>query len=185
MGKSIGSDEETDCESNSVEDDQASTIPSTDQCMQSRCARRVEYTGLLRSLLSSLKQRLIDRIMEEFWIIFNSQWAIKPRTFNDVFEESAQTSKTETLPTSQTNRTSSGQKHQLDHGNGKSCREDGDDDDDAQDPKRPKVSELQPDDCCLVLRLACPYRKHNLQTHCILNWRSCALTPFDTVARVK
>lgn len=34
-------------------------------------------------------------------------------------------------------------------------------------------------------KYACPYRKHNAQKYCVHNWRSCALTPFETVARVK
>ncbi|KAH8751437.1 hypothetical protein BGZ57DRAFT_735818, partial [Hyaloscypha finlandica] len=32
---------------------------------------------------------------------------------------------------------------------------------------------------------ACPYRKHNPRKYCVRDWRTCALTPHKTVARVK
>jgi hypothetical protein len=34
-------------------------------------------------------------------------------------------------------------------------------------------------------KFACPYRKHNPRKYCVRDWRPCALTPLDTVARVK
>ncbi|KAH6714386.1 hypothetical protein BKA61DRAFT_481996, partial [Leptodontidium sp. MPI-SDFR-AT-0119] len=60
-----------------------------------------------------------------------------------------------------------------------------DNDGDERDPKRPRTL------LCLPLKeydnkkFACPYRKHNPRKYCVQDSRSCALTPFETVARVK
>jgi hypothetical protein len=36
------------------------------------------------------------------------------------------------------------------------------------------------------VKFACPYRKNNPRKYCVQsNWRPCALTPLETVARVK
>jgi len=34
-------------------------------------------------------------------------------------------------------------------------------------------------------KFACPYRKHNPEKYTLQDWRSCALSGFPTVARVK
>ncbi|KAF8846433.1 hypothetical protein BDZ45DRAFT_812329 [Acephala macrosclerotiorum] len=66
--------------------------------------------------------------------------------------------------------------------------DDGNDEDailDAREPKRPSTL-LRPavyeDD---YLKLACPYRKKDPRKYSVRDWRSCALTPHETVARVK
>jgi hypothetical protein len=60
------------------------------------------------------------------------------------------------------------------------------DDDNERSRKRPRgvpSSSLENlDDSSMF---ACPYRKHNPRRYCVRNWRSCALTPLKTVARVK
>jgi len=60
------------------------------------------------------------------------------------------------------------------------------DGDGKQDTKRPKI------DAPLNVsnekgKFACPYRKHDPRKYChqVRCWRSCALTPLDTIARVK
>ena len=52
-------------------------------------------------------------------------------------------------------------------------------------PKRPRMlpnPHQNPDD---GTKFACPYRKRDPRKYCIKNWRSCALTPQESVARVK
>jgi hypothetical protein len=65
----------------------------------------------------------------------------------------------------------------------------GEDDDqdngDGRSPKKPKtfLSPCQTQDD--NTKFACPYRKRDPRKYCVQHWRSCALTPLDTVARVK
>ena len=72
---------------------------------------------------------------------------------------------------------------------GKHKRDDHDEQDqnngDERSPKRPRalLHSLQSQDDSA--KFACPYRKRDPQTYCLQHWRSCALTPLETVARVK
>jgi hypothetical protein len=71
---------------------------------------------------------------------------------------------------------------------GRHSREGEDDDQDNGDgrsPKKPKtlLSPCQTQDD--NTKFACPYRKRDPRKYCVQHWRSCALTPLDTVARVK
>ncbi|KIM99332.1 hypothetical protein OIDMADRAFT_30935 [Oidiodendron maius Zn] len=60
------------------------------------------------------------------------------------------------------------------------------DSDGKRDPKRPKI-ESPPNVSQEKRRFACPDRKHDPRTYChqIRCWRPCALTPLETIARVK
>jgi len=55
---------------------------------------------------------------------------------------------------------------------------------DGRNPKRPCFSSPPPtqDDND---KFACPYRKHDTRKYCVQHWGPCALTPLDTIARVK
>lgn len=68
--------------------------------------------------------------------------------------------------------------------------QDGNDDDDYDEsgdrnPKRPKNLSANSPAKSDARKFACPYRKHDARKYCVRSWRSCALTPLDTVARVK
>jgi hypothetical protein len=63
--------------------------------------------------------------------------------------------------------------------------EDQSDNPERRGPKRPRGVSSSPGNLDNVPKFACPYRKHNPRTYCIGSWRSCALTPLKTVARVK
>lgn len=52
-------------------------------------------------------------------------------------------------------------------------------------PKRPRKSPSPPKTPEKSTKFACPYRKRDPRKYCVRNWRSCALTPLDNVARVK
>jgi hypothetical protein len=56
---------------------------------------------------------------------------------------------------------------------------------DDRSPKRSKKSPSQPRTPGKSMRFACPYRKRDPRKYCVRDWRSCALTPLDDVARVK
>lgn len=73
--------------------------------------------------------------------------------------------------------------------NGKRKRQsqDEDENDEAEkrNPKRPKGLLSPPRNQDDTRKFACPYRKHDAKKYCVRHWRSCALTPLETVARVK
>ena len=60
-----------------------------------------------------------------------------------------------------------------------------DEDDDGRNRKRPKLPSSEPKDLDDSSKFACPYRKHNPSKYGVQKWRPCALTPLETVARVK
>jgi len=135
----------------------------------------------MRPVLAPLKQAMVERIMTEFWVIFNQEWSASVRKCADASLTPSPSAKSDPTPSKQ--RTSNYR--------GKRSAEYDDDDknpdeDDDRDPKRPKKTKSQPEDRCdSVMKFACPYRKYNPQKYCIKNWRLCALTPLDSVSRVK
>ena len=60
-------------------------------------------------------------------------------------------------------------------------------DDDGRDPKRRRTLLSPPLDPKDGPKFACPYRKHEPHKYCgnIKQWRSCAMTPLTSIARVK
>jgi hypothetical protein len=73
-------------------------------------------------------------------------------------------------------------------GRGKHRREASDDEQDEREgegPKRPRPRLLLADGSKAGLKFACPYRKRNPRKYCVTDWRSCTLTPLDTIARLK
>ncbi|PMD47741.1 hypothetical protein L207DRAFT_576502 [Hyaloscypha variabilis F] len=52
-------------------------------------------------------------------------------------------------------------------------------------PKRPIKFSSPPQNEDDNNKFACPYRKRDPRKYCIQHWRSCALTPLETIARVK
>lgn len=72
--------------------------------------------------------------------------------------------------------------------NGKRKRQGQDDESDEtedRNPKRLKALLPPPRYQTDTSKFACPYRKHDARNYCVRHWRSCALTPLETVARVK
>jgi hypothetical protein len=177
-----------------------------------------ELPNITKPVLSKMKQELVDRIMVEFWQIFNQEKETnmynshseqsslqnsQPLRYEDTISRSARlhecqeadtshqdeqnttpTSKSGTKSDVQINgtRPSGGQ-------NGKRKRQGQDDEenDEAENrnPKKPKGLLSPPRNQDDSSKFACPYRKHDARKYCVRQWRSCALTPLETVARVK
>jgi hypothetical protein len=83
----------------------------------------------------------------------------------------------------------SGQGRKADRNKGKRRRDSqgsqNGDDRDNRNRKRPRPLLFPPMKEDDNTKFACPYRKHNPQKYGVQYWRSCALTPLETVARVK
>jgi len=60
-----------------------------------------------------------------------------------------------------------------------------DDKDYVPDPSRHQLSVVGTEGTSSCPGFACSFRKQNPRQYCVDNWRPCALTPFQTIARVK
>ena len=137
----------------------------------------------VRPLLTPMKRELVDDIMKEFWIIFNQEWSANVRNCSGTPNSgSSSVSPNNGETGNEPNKDNAGQKRQRHN-------DEGDEDfdgDGKRDPKHPRI-ESPPDVSQEKRRFACPYRKHDPRTYChrIRCWRPCALTPLETIARVK
>lgn len=128
--------------------------------------------------LSPMKQALVDRIMDEFWVIFNHDWASNTRSFKGESSDS---------PSSQ--RTGSSSDASVSQGGYQKRPRQNDDDSNRDDegenpPKKPRLFSKAGDQFELI-RFACPFRKHNPRKYSTNRYSSCAISHWPTVARVK
>lgn len=135
--------------------------------------------NLLRPVLSPMKQALVDRIMDEFWTIINQEWA------SNLTKCAGETPASSSPPGSNGSLTGGSSPRMA---NRKHQRDDEDetppDDNNGRTPKRPN-SQPERTPPKNGVKFACPYRKHDPHKYTIYKHRSCALSHWDTVARVK
>ncbi|KAF4624622.1 hypothetical protein G7Y89_g13549 [Cudoniella acicularis] len=128
--------------------------------------------------LSTAKAQLVDRLMEDFWSIFNQTWDHSLRRYGSTPESASNGSSPTPF------RKNSSQER-----NGKRAREDEDDEnrdgDNGRGSKRPAQLSDPPQAVRNTLRFACPFRKHDPRKYCVRDWARCALTPQPTISRVK
>jgi hypothetical protein len=144
-----------------------------------------EQRLIVASPLSTMaKQELVDRFMREFWTIFNQNWTAEPQEHGSSNSQSGITSaySVNSGDSAKDSRSCRAQKLQK--------RREADEDDEGSDNgdqrgrKRPKnfITKVETSGP----KFACPYRKHNPRKYCVSGgWRPCALTPLETIARVK
>jgi hypothetical protein len=134
----------------------------------------------LRPILSPFKQALVDKIMAEFWTIINQEWTANlTRCAGDTPASSASQGSM-TTPSAMSSPQMTHKKRQRDDG--------GDpppEDNNGRTPKRPHSQSDRMKSARNVVKFACPYRKHAPHTYDIYNYRSCALSHWETVARIK
>lgn len=143
----------------------------------------VERSGrVLGPIISPLKESLVERIMGDFWSLFNHEWSenVRKRTGSPSTPSSSASD-----PKSKTSAEKSNKKHKRTSDDNEDRRQD---EDENEGPKRLRCTSASPEvgeDS--QQKFSCPYRKHNPRkyTHCDRVWRTCALAPFSTVARVK
>lgn len=139
----------------------------------------------IKSALISAKSNLIDRLMREFWIIFD-------RLQNTgIITQNSDSSSTEIRSAANNASISAGKcsmlpprgtKRKLD--NDKE-NDPGSDDDIQRRPGPGRNSSAASDVGRTPGNFACPYRKHKPRVYNIIEWRTCALTSYSTIARVK
>ncbi len=145
----------------------------------------IEGLLMLRSLLASMKQELMVHIMDEFMDYLKQNLGWGTRTHGNAPDE-APNSTYQSEPRTASQFSSNNRRRQYNGDeNNKKGPGDGDDDDDDEDeraPKRVRASSVTTDN---NPKFTCPYRKYDPRKYCVQNWRPCALTPLENVARVK
>jgi hypothetical protein len=143
---------------------------------------------ILEPAMISMKQRIMARMMGEFMVIMERDWANQIQTYGLGAGSKPANDPTNTAGTHfRATYSSSDQKNRRVYGDDEERGEsdDEDADDDRRPPKRPRVSPSSEPTLQDDPKFACPYRKHNPRKYCVREWRPCALTPLDTIARVK
>ncbi|KAE9363847.1 hypothetical protein N431DRAFT_356502 [Stipitochalara longipes BDJ] len=154
--------------------------------------------SLVRPVLSPMKQELVERMMKEFWAYFEQQTTLKQhdRPQRESYIGAADLCDGgDNAPRSGASNSFTATAKVLQNSTGSSlgrrARDAGDDEDPNNDnkgnPKRPKKLLTSPQNEDDSPKYACPYRKRNPRKYCLhaQRWRSCALTPRESVARVK
>lgn len=138
---------------------------------------------MVDSILTRRKRTLVDVIMKDFWSIFTQEWSSNIQRCTSDSSSSSVATHQQTITASQAATFSSTKRNRL-------SDEDGDDEskeDDGRDPKRPRKTMSPTESPGRLTNFACPYRKHDPHkyNHGTRRWRTCALTSFDIIARLK
>lgn len=159
----------------------------------SKCCDPALYTGQkvadMASVLTPVKSALVETLMKEFWEVINHKWSFL-MTHGEASPDSSQS----TSATTSSNEAAP--KNQRVGDNDKRPRsnedDDGPDERDGRNPKRRKGTATTPDELTRVM-FACPYRKHaprryshnNQHSHHNRCWKTCALTGYQDISRIK
>jgi hypothetical protein len=172
--------EDDSCASDKTEIFGSSYMKACNAILRSELDRQGdEQDDLILPILDPMRQALVERIMDEFYLIFNQDWAARitqcpggcSSTSGDGKDRGALGDKV-SLPTPQ-------QKRQRSHD------EDSADESGNKKPRRQRGGPRPPSELNNLARFACPFRKHDPQKYSIHGHRVCALTSWDTIARVK
>ncbi|CZR55765.1 uncharacterized protein PAC_05653 [Phialocephala subalpina] len=133
------------------------------------------------NFLEPLQQALVDRVMDEFWVIFNQNWDAGVREHAGTSHASTSSSPSNSaLLTSAAPTPASTQQRKRQRDSDKAS-----DDEDGNMSRRPKRSTGPSDDAGDRKRFACPFRKHDARRYSTYSYRVCALSHWETIARVK
>lgn len=140
----------------------------------------------LEAILTPMKRAFVDRLMNEFWVIFDQRMDNKFRKCpNNSTSSAGNGSAFSSTGSSQHQNTATEKKRSRN-------RASGDDElpgDDKRDSKRSRNTPGNAVDMEEDNKFACPYRKHNPRKYCVQytrqRWRHCALKSFPTISRLK
>ncbi|KAG9230519.1 hypothetical protein BJ875DRAFT_153257 [Amylocarpus encephaloides] len=136
-----------------------------------------------RSALTATDRMLVNKLMKEFWAMFNKQWSanIKLRGEGSVLRtQSISNQKSDSIDNGHGNCRQQGQKHSRTDEDRNSPN------DERRNAKQAKPSSAINKDL-LKGPFACPYRKHDSRkyNHSDPLWRTCALNGFSTIPQLK
>jgi hypothetical protein len=135
---------------------------------------------IIEPVLDPMRQALVDRIMEEFWVLFDQEWdtgfvqeaaSVSPPSSSGSSSGSTASANSMTLPPIQRKR----QREE----------EDPPEERNGRNPRQPRSSVGPSTGCDDSTRFACPFRKHDSRKYSVYSHRVCALSHWETIARVK
>jgi hypothetical protein len=141
--------------------------------------KEYEQEGLILPILDSMRQALVERIMDEFYLIFNQDWASRITQCPEGCSSTSGGGGDRGTLVDKASSPTSQQKRQRSH------YEDSADESGNKKPRRQRADPRPPGEPDNLARFACPFRKHDPQKYNIYSHRVCALTSWDTIARVK
>jgi len=132
----------------------------------------------LTPMMDSAKLEVVETLMKDFWMIFNqNSGGIQPHMPAESGETQTaidDTAPAKAVPSKTPSKRARGQ-----------AEDDSGDEENGQRRKRQPRGFQLPKTAMRTELYACPYRKHNSRKYCVQSWRYCALTPHNTIARVK
>lgn len=134
--------------------------------------------SLVQAIMDRVKVELVNRLMNDFWVIFNQDWATGIRQCSSGSNSGSNFVSVASLSPS---FNENGSKHSRERMDSQPPVEDKD----SRASKRPRTMISPSRNMNEKPKFACPYRKHNPRKYNVRNWSPCALTPHKTVARVK
>jgi hypothetical protein len=135
--------------------------------------------NVLEEVLDPMRQTIVDRVMNEFWVLFNQTWSanITQHTGNSATVLSPSMGG---MPaTSQKSSGTTQRKRQ------RSEDEEPPDESNDKRPQQPGKGLCEGSDSGDRPRFACPFRKHNPRRYGVHSHSVCALSSWETIARVK
>jgi hypothetical protein len=135
---------------------------------------------IIQKHLSPAKRELVERLMEEFWVIFNQNWKGIPLQRGSTSPPGSGSGSTTSRSGSPKPTTSSTTKRSRDNGD-----DEDQDESSGRGVKRFQNAPKAPDISDNPGIFACPFRKHNPKKYSVKEWRICALTGYKSVARLK
>ncbi|KAH7372162.1 hypothetical protein BKA64DRAFT_263933 [Cadophora sp. MPI-SDFR-AT-0126] len=153
----------------------------TDELCDRLNGSHISDERLARPLMDPARQAVANRVMEQFWIIFNQQWPVGAQQH---------TADSDQQNHSATAFNGDSRKDTLDSSGKKRARNDGTDDQDENDDenRRSKRQKPRPSDKATFAdasRFACLFRKHNASKFNIYSHRSCAQSTYPSISRLK
>jgi hypothetical protein len=172
--------EDDSCTSDKIELLGSSYMKTCNAVLRSTLDRQEDkQCDLILPILDPMRQALVERIMDEFYLIFNQEWAARITQCPGGCSPSSGDGKDRGILVDKVSLSTSQQKRQ------RIRNEDSADESDDEKPRRQRGGPRLPSELNNPARFACPFRKHDPQKYSIYNYRVCALTSWDTIARVK
>jgi len=166
----------SDNQSLDSQDSDNDTTPGKERC--GKLDANVSSEKIVTDVLNPTRMALVDRVMEEFWVMFNQGWSFN---FTEHANTSSGTSRSSNV--SDTNhdtgaRQPSRRKRQREEENP------GDQSGD-RNSRTPGKRSSGGKDSEESIKFACPFRKHNPRKYNIYSHRTCTLSHWETIARPK
>jgi hypothetical protein len=177
----------------SVDTDLSLGSTSNNQCLDSEDSDNDTSTGkelcgkldpdvnseeIVTDILTPMRMALIDQVMEEFWVIFNQGWSFNVTEHADTSSGASRSSNVEDTNHDTGARQPSRRKRQREEENPGDQKGD-------RNSRTPGKRLSEGKDSEEGIKFACPFGKRNPRKYNIYSHRTCTLSHWDTIARLK